>query len=91
METRNDKERKSIKKKAEEALNEMNVKVGFIEDWVWLERQQLEGWWKGIWKELKRLTKRKSENCKLEKYKHKNTKSELHENLDQGSHTYNPI
>lgn len=43
METRNDKERKSIKKKAEEALNEMNVKVGFIEDWVWLERQQLEG------------------------------------------------
>ena len=34
METKNDKERKSIKKKAEEALNEMNVKVGFIEDWV---------------------------------------------------------
>ena len=34
METGNDKERKSIKKKAEEALNEMNVKVGFIEDWV---------------------------------------------------------
>ena len=50
---------KSIKKEAEEALREINVNIEFREDIVWLERQQLEGEWKGIWKTIKRLMKEK--------------------------------
>ena len=55
-------EGKSIKKEAEEALKEININVEFKEDGVWLERKQLEGEYKGIWKTLKRLMKGKSEN-----------------------------
>ena len=64
-------EGKSIKKEAEEALKEMSIIVKFRQDGVWLERQQLEREWKGIWNTLKRLMKRKSENYKLKKFKDK--------------------
>ena len=41
-------EGKSIKKELEEALTDINVNAEFREDGAWLERQQLEGEWKGI-------------------------------------------
>ena len=50
-----------IKKELEEALKDINVDAEFREDGLWLERQQLEGEWKGICNTLKRLTKEKSE------------------------------
>ena len=81
-------EGKSIKKEAEEALKETNVNVEFREDGVWLERKQLEGEYKGIWKTLKRLMKGKSENWKLKKYKDKKIQSEVHEKLDEESHRW---
>ena len=68
-------EGKSIKKFAE-ALKEIYVTVEFREDVVWLERQQLEGEWKGLWQKLKHLMKGKSENCNLKKYKDKKMQSE---------------
>ena len=49
----------------------MSIIVKFRQDGVWLERQQLEREWKGIWNTLKRLMKRKSENYKLKKFKDK--------------------
>ena len=52
---------------AEEALKEIQVNVELREDGVWLQRQNLEGEWKGIWKKVKRLLKGKPENCKLKK------------------------
>ena len=64
-------EGKSIKNEAEETLKKIIVTVEIREDGVWLERQQLEGEWKGIWKTLKHLIKEKSENCKLKKCKDK--------------------
>ena len=79
---------KSIKKEAEEALKEINVNVEFREDGVWLERQQLEGKWKGIWKTLKHLMEVKSENCKLKKYKDKKMQCEVYEKLDEESHRW---
>ena len=71
-------EGKSIKKEAEEALKEIN-------DGVWLERQQLDREWKGIWKKLKRIIKGKSENCKLKKYKDKKMQIEVYEKPEEGS------
>ena len=45
----------------------MNVNVEFREDRAWLERQQLEGEWKGIWKNIICLMTENSENCKLKR------------------------
>ena len=85
-------EGKSIKTEAEETLKEINVNLELREDGVYLERQQLEGEWKGIWKTLKCLMKGKSENCKLKKYKDKKMQIEVYEKLDEESHNgYNPI
>ena len=81
-------EGKSIKKETEEALKGTNVDVEFREDEVWLERQQLEGKWKRIWKTLKPLMKGKSTNCKLKEYKDKKMQSEVYAKLDEESHRW---
>ena len=79
---------KSMKKKAEEALKKINMNVEFSEDGLWLERQQLEGEQKGIWKTLKRLMKGKSENFKLMKWKDEKMQSEVYEKLNEESHKW---
>ena len=82
------KEGKSIKSEAEDALREIGEIVEFSLDHVKIQGIAHAGDWRKIWKKLKRKIKERREELRTENYRSKNMQSEHYKGFDMESHQW---
>ena len=82
------KEGKSIKSEAEDALREVGENVEFCLDHVKIQGIAQVGDWRKIWKKLKTKIKERREELRIENYKSKNMQSEHYKGFDMESHKW---
>ena len=82
------KEGKSIKSEAEDALREVGENVEFFLDHVKIQGIAQAGDWRKIWKKLKTKIKERREELRIENYKSKNMQSEHYKGFDMESHQW---
>ena len=76
------KEGKSIKSEAEDALREVGESVEFCLDHVKIRGIAQAGDWRKIWKKLKKKIKERRDELRIENYKSKNMQSEHYKGFD---------
>ena len=81
------KECKSIKSEAEDALREAGENVQFCLDHVKIQGITQAGDWRKIWEKLKKIKERREE-LRTENYKSKNMQSEHYKGFDVESHQW---
>ena len=73
-----EKEYTSVKREAQEVMQEIGSRIDFEEGKVTLEGERLDISWKDIWKSVKKVIKKETEIQRKEHYRQKELQSEVY-------------